>query len=248
MLRFMIRPASCILFAALAVSTPRGASAVNFAAATVAQARYTVCRVNVRDERLRIFYADTRGDRFETFAALRADLARRGETLTFAMNAGMFHPGFRPVGLLVIDRQTIAPINRAPGIGNFFLQPNGVFLLDARGARVLATDEYRDLTPDFATQSGPMLLHHGEIPDTQAFSATSRSRHIRNGVCAPTPAAVVFAISEDEVTLREFARFFATLGCADALYLDGSISSLYAPQLTRADDREKLGPMIGVAK
>jgi uncharacterized protein YigE (DUF2233 family) len=32
------------------------------------------------------------------------------------------------------------------------------------------------------------------------------------------------------------------------LYLDGSISSLYAPQLNRADEREKLGPMIGVAK
>ena len=248
MLRFMIRPALLILVAGLALSTTHGASAVSCAVATGAQARYTVCRVNAREERLRVFYADARGDRFETFEALRADLARRGETLAFAMNAGMFHPGFRPVGLLVIDRQTIAPINRAPGIGNFFLQPNGVFVLDARGARVLATDEYRDLTPDFATQSGPMLLHHGQIPDIPAFSATSRSRHIRNGVCAPTPDTVAFAISEDEVSLSEFARFFATLGCAEALYLDGSISSLYAPQLKRADDREKLGPMIGVAQ
>src|SRR6187401_1605775 len=33
--------------------------------------------------------------------------------------------------------------NRATGSGNFYLQPNGVFLIDNQGARVLATDEYR---------------------------------------------------------------------------------------------------------
>ena len=38
------------------------------------------------------------------------------------------------------------------------------------------------------------------------------------------------------------------LGCGEALYLDGSISSLYTPQLEKADDRAKLGPMFAVTE
>src|SRR6185436_10370714 len=107
--------------------------------------------------------------RYEGFLALRARLNQSGQILAFAMNAGMFHPDFRPVGLLVIDGKELAPINRAPGSGNFFVQPNGVFLIDAQGARVLATDEYRGLQPHTATQSGPMLVHHGVIPSSAVF-------------------------------------------------------------------------------
>ena len=44
----------------------------------------------------------------------------------------------KPVGLLVIDGHEIAAINRTAGSGNFCLQPDGVFLIDGQGARVLA--------------------------------------------------------------------------------------------------------------
>ncbi len=56
-------------------------------------------------------------------------------------------------------------------------------------------------------------------------------------------------ISDSEVNFFEFARFFReTLRCDEALYLDGSISSLYAPQLQRADHFAALGPMVYVAE
>ena len=56
-------------------------------------------------------------------------------------------------------------------------------------------------------------------------------------------------ISEDEVTFNEFASFFQReLGCSEALYLDGSISSLYAPAIGRADARAPLGPMLAIVK
>ena len=114
---------------------------------------------------------------------------------------------------------------------------------------MLATDEYRGLTPAFATQSGPMLLHRGQIPDIPAFRATSRSRNLRNGVCVPDASTVAFVISEDAVTLREFAKFFRdSLKCDEALYFDGSISSLYAPQLQRADARANFGPIVAVVE
>jgi uncharacterized protein YigE (DUF2233 family) len=153
------------------------------------------------------------------------------------------------VGLLVVDDQELNPINRSTGFGNFYLQPNGVFMIDATGARVVSTHAYRHAEPRLATQSGPMLVDRGMIPDIAAFRATSTSRHVRNGICAPAPDQVLFVISEEPVTFHEFAEFFrGQLGCSDALYLDGSISSLYAPQLKRADHHSALGPMFFVTR
>jgi len=217
---------------------------------TVSDSRsFVVCRVDVRAGKLRLFHANAQGKPYLKFDALRADLEGRGETLGFAMNAGMFHPDFRPVGLLVIDGRERAPINRGEGYGNFFVQPNGVFMVDGDGVRVLATYEYRNYTPAIATQSGPMLVHRGLVPGSFTFRKNSESRVIRNGVCAPTPASAVFVISEARVNFFEFARFFLDhLGCSEALYLDGSISSLYAPELKRADDHASLGPIFGVVR
>jgi len=225
------------------------ACAVSCETRRVAEVEYVVCRVDARRERLRLEYADAAGAPFGSFEALRAALARDKRSLVFAMNAGMFHPDFRPVGLLVIDGRALAPINRLEGTGNFFLQPNGVFLVDAQGSRVLATVEFRNLEPRFATQSGPMLVHRGQIPASFAFRVNSSSRYIRNGVCVPADGIAAFAISNAPVTFHEFAGFFqSALGCDEALYLDGSISSLYAPQLKRADRRAKLGPMFAVSE
>jgi uncharacterized protein YigE (DUF2233 family) len=210
---------------------------------------FTTCRVDPRVESLRLYYAGADGSNHESFARLRAAVAREQKTLIFAMNAGMFHPDMKPVGLLVIDGREIAPVNRGRSWGNFYLQPNGVFLMDASGARVVSTDEYRRLEPRMATQSGPMLVHRGLIPDIPAFRANSASRRIRNGVCAPEPQVVLFVISEDAVTFREMALFVRdTLGCREALYLDGTISSLFDRKSGRADARAKLGPIFAVVE
>ena len=42
----------------------------------------------------------------------------------------------------------------------------------------------------------------------------------------------------------DFVRLFE-LGCANALFLDGSVSSLFAPNLGRNDDLLPLGPLLG---
>jgi uncharacterized protein YigE (DUF2233 family) len=163
----------------------------------------------------------------------------------------MYRPDLSPVGLFVADERELVPLNRHTGSGNFSQQPNGVFLLDGHGARVLTTDEYGQEKPKplLATQSGPMLVHQGELTTSPVMNANSQSRRIRNGVCAPSPNTAVFVISESPVTFHEFAVYFReSLGCSEALYLDGSISSLYAPRLARADDWFNMGPIIGVTK
>jgi uncharacterized protein YigE (DUF2233 family) len=199
-----------VLFALSAALLAHAASAVDCTATRTTLA-FTTCRVDLRTQTLRLFYADAQGSPYESFARLRASLAREHQRLSFAMNAGMFHPDMKPVGLLIIHGREFAPI--------------------------------------VATQSGPMLVHHGQIPATAAFRAGSQSKRRRNGVCAPKPDVALLVISEDEVTFREFALYFRdVLGCNEALYLDGSISSLYSPALKRADARARLGPMFAVVE
>jgi uncharacterized protein YigE (DUF2233 family) len=164
------------------------------------------------------------------------------------MNAGMYHADASPVGLLVVAGRTLSPLNVADGTGNFFLKPNGVFLVAQRTPRVVQAADYPGTAQDvsYATQSGPMLVIGGKI--NPAFSPASTSRLIRNGVCAIGRTAV-FAISEKPVNLHEFATFFKNeLKCDDALYLDGVVSSLYSRDLGRSDRRANLGPLFAVVR
>jgi len=76
---------------------------------------------------------------------------------------------------------------------------------------------------------------------------TGVSEKIRNGVCVRDGTNVIFAISDGEVTFHAFARLFKDgLNCTNALFLDGSLSSLYAPEIKRDDELAPLGPMVGV--
>ena len=226
-----------------------GARAVECGAKPEAGKPFTVCRVDLKSEQLDLFWRDDAGKPYRQFSALRDALESKAKRLAFAVNAGMYKPDFSPVGLFVVGGQELKPLNRHVGSGNFSQQPNGVFLVEGSSARVITTEEYdkERPKPSLATQSGPMLVHEGEITTSEVMSPTSTWRKIRNGVCAPSPDAVAFVISESPVTFYEFASFFRdSLHCREALYLDGTISSLYAPSLNREDRGSDMGPMLGV--
>lgn len=211
-----------------------------------AEPRFTVVTVDTQRERLALFLNDDTGAPFKSFARLAAWLQGRGETLAFAANAGMYHADFSPVGLLVQAGRQVAPLNLDDGTGNFFMKPNGVFLLGAAGPRVVESSEYPALggKVTLATQSGPLLLRNGVMHP--AFQADSRSRHIRNGV-GVVGHKVMLVISDEPVTFFELAAFFRDkLKCRDALYLDGAISGIYSQKLKRNDAGAYLGPMLGV--
>ena len=209
---------------------------------------FTVVRVDTSRQDLRLFWQDDQGQPLRRLERLAAWQKGQGKTLVFGMNAGMYHADGGPVGLLVIDGRELSPLNLAGGEGNFFLKPNGVFLISAKGPQVVDSTDYPPLGDGvrFATQSGPMLLKHGEI--NPVFRPGSASRYIRNGVCALGSQAI-FVISQRPVTFHEFATFFKDeLNCEDALYLDGAISSLYSPSLGRSDQLKDLGPLLGVVE
>ncbi|HNR75737.1 MAG TPA: phosphodiester glycosidase family protein [Parvularculaceae bacterium] len=97
----------------------------------------------------------------------------------------------------------------------------------------------------FATQSGPMLVIAGAIHPRFLVDATSGKR--RNGVGVTEDGTVIFALSDTAVTFHEFATYFRdALDCPNALYLDGTISRLYAPELDRNDPGVAMGPIVGI--
>jgi uncharacterized protein YigE (DUF2233 family) len=207
-------------------------------------ARFTVVTVDTARQDLALFLNDEAGRPLNGFARLAAMLKARHQRLDFAVNAGMYHASFAPVGLLVQDGKEVAPLNLADGAGNFFMKPNGVFLVSASGPRVVESSQYAGAGVRIATQSGPLLLHDGVIHPL--FNPQSDSRYIRNGV-GVSGSKAIFVISNHAVTFYELAVFFRdNLHCRDALYLDGSVSSLYSAELGRNDAAAPLGPMLGV--
>jgi uncharacterized protein YigE (DUF2233 family) len=159
----------------------------------------------------------------------------------------MFKQDQSPVGLYVENRLKPHDADTRSGPTNFHLNPNGVFWVGDGLAGVTETSRYLANPPAarYATQSGPMLVVDGKIHPKIRPNGTSLK--IRNGVGACQAGAVVFAIAEEPVTFDAFARLFRDgLNCQNALFLDGSVSSLYAPELNRDDELGPIGPMVGV--
>jgi uncharacterized protein YigE (DUF2233 family) len=241
------RSTRCRCLVGLLCMAPAFSAAVECSEIQYQGTRSTVCRVDLRTERLRLFLNDESGKPFTSFRRVDQSLAARNEQLAFAMNAGMYREDYSPLGLLVMDGHQVHRLNLASGFGNFYLKPNGVFILSASGARIIESSEYRSLQEPaiLATQSGPLLLQAGQI--NSSLSPQGTSRLIRNGVGVLTADHVVFVISEDPINFYDFARLFRDqLKCADALYLDGNVSSLYSQSLGRHDEHVPLGPIVGV--
>lgn len=205
---------------------------------------FAVCTVDLRQQQVRLFWRGADGQAFGSFSRLLD--APEGARLDFAMNGGMYDEDLAPVGLYVENGRELKRANTAGGPGNFHMKPNGIFFVRGNQAGVMETSRYlrQKAKVDFATQSGPMLVLDGKIHPKISEQGTSRK--LRNGVGVRSRHVAVFAISSQPVTFHEFATLFRDeLGCSNALFLDGSISSLYSPELNRKDGLLPLGPIIG---
>ena len=208
---------------------------------------FTVCQTDPATEDVRLFLNDDKGKPLGTFDNVETLLSRTGERLVFALNAGMYHPDRRPVGLYVENGDEIARIVTRTGPGNFGLLPNGVLCLTDSTAAIIESRIFEDTRPDcrYATQSGPMLVIDGDLHPR--FLPGSGSRYIRNGVGVTGDGSMITAISNRPVNFHRFARLFRDiLHTPNALFLDGNVSRLYAPMLDRHDLGFPMGPILGV--
>ena len=196
-------------------------------------------------QNLRLFLNDTKTNQpLHKFDAVQKKL-RSCEKLLFAMNAGMYRSDYSAVGLYIEASQQKQKLNTVKqGFGNFHIQPNGVLTWNQNKSIIATTDDYSKLkfNPDYATQSGPMLVINEKINPN--FLERSDSFKIRNGV-GIKDQTLYFVISNTAVSFYQFAQFFQQqLKVQNALYLDGLISSAYISPLKRADSFFKLGPML----
>lgn len=206
---------------------------------------YVVCEVDTANDDVTLRRADPTGKPYKDIARLAA-----AEPFIFAMNAGMYHEDFSPVGLHVENGVEQSPLNLADAPGNFFMKPNGVFFVNGTGTPgVLETSAYvaGKTKPRFATQSGPMLVVDGAIHPR--FEPNGESRHVRNGVGVNGEKAAVFAISHSPVSLGSFARLFRdALGCNNALFFDGTVSALHDGEKYIIGGEYPAGPIVVVKK
>jgi len=250
-----LRPLAPLLSLLLALLTALSASPAN--AAELRQYRHNqvsinTCHIDLQRDTLQMFWKDSNGGLLGTFANLRAWLRPQGKDLVCATNAGIYDKDHKPLGLYIEDGVVLHKLNtRQNAYGNFYLQPNGVLIVEDRQAHIVDTtsvDNDRShwlANARYATQSGPIMLHNGEI--NSAFDPGSINMVVRNAVCIDTSHQVVLAMARNPITFYDFAQFLRDkLQCVDALYLDGSISRIY-PSL-EADLGPAFGAMIAVVK
>ena len=200
-------------------------------------------------ENVRIVWKDDGGKQLGNFPAAKAYLEGKGESPLMLMNGGIFEPRGIPSGVMVQAGKELLPVNRRDGEGNFFLKPNGIFLITDKGARVMEASKYSPAGEKviYAVQSGPLLLEDGKVHP--AFNEGSESRLLRNGVGVSKDGTVVFAISDSKgnrwPNLFGFSELFRSLGCENALFLDGDISQMRFGEKLR-EKSNQFGSVIAV--
>lgn len=217
-------------------------------AVTFAGDRFIVCEYDTRSVDITIHWRSTSGKPYASVTALRSAFEANGRLLLLAMNGGMYHEDLSPVGYYVERRQKLNEANTRPGPGNFHMLPNGIFFIEDDRAGVMETRAFlrRNQRPDFATQSGPMLVINGDIHPR--FKSSSEHRKQRNGVgVSGDGRTVYFALSDGVVTFYNFAKLFQEqLKARNALFLDGGTApQMITPEFSRLSFAPA-GPIIAV--
>jgi len=217
---------------------------------------FDIYEVDLTKEQPKLYLENETGEKFKSIGKLEKHLRGNGEILTFATNAGMYLPraNNEPEGLYIANAHQRNAINLRDTnkILNFYMKPNGVFMISKGKAKVIESHAYDALNVpiqdvQLATQSGPMLLIDNNLHPK--FNKKSTSTYIRSGVGTINETNIVFAISNERVNFYTFASLFReVLQCNNALYLDGAISRMHLPALNRIDKGGDFGGIIAITK
>jgi len=205
-------------------------------------------KVDLKKQDLKFYWKNEKGENFENFKSLNNWLNAKSEILIFAMNGGMYKKDFSPQGLFIENGIVKSKIDTLQnGYGNFYMQPNGIFYItNENKGFVCKTTDFRNENIKYATQSGPLLLIDGKIH--HKFREGSKNLNIRNGVGILPNGQLLFAMSKQKINFYDFANYFKSLGCKNALYLDGFVSKTYLPEKGFNEMEGNFGVIIGEIK
>ena len=148
-----------------------------------------------------------------------ADVMEQEKCLA-GVNGGYFSSDYAPIGLVIVDGTTIAPLRRARLV-------TGVLTASSRGVQIMRTREFsRQEKFNAAVQCGPFLIDLGRpvrgLEEThqarRTFAAVAKPDRVALGVCS-------------NISLAKLADILASAQLADdfkisrALNLDGGSSS-----------------------
>ena len=209
---------------------------------------FVIYKVDTKKQDLKLFLKDENGQNFGSIENLKLWIEKKNLKLNFAMNGGMYKKDYSPQGLYIEKQKTVVPLDTTKAAGNFYLKPNGVFYLTTDNtAKICTTELFRNNGKiKYATQSGPMLLIDGKIHSD--FKEGSSNLNIRNGVGILSDGKVVFVLSKKEINFYDFANYFKSLGCKNALYLDGFVSRAYVPSENWIQTDGNFGVLFAVTK
>lgn len=149
-----------------------------------------------------------------------AEVMQREKCLA-GVNGGYFTPDYEPIGLLIVDQTTIAPLQRARLL-------SGVLGASARGVQLLRVREFSASAKwDAAIECGPFLVDAGKRVSglegsrtaRRTFAAVARDDRVALGFCS-------------DVTLADLSKILTAPLASDftiwrALNLDGGSSSAF---------------------
>ena len=211
---------------------------------------FAVCQIDLRKDALAMYWKSPTGQVYGSLDMLDASLRKEGKKVICGTNGGIFDKKQKPLGLYIEHGAQMHPLNlRRQAYGNFYLQPNGVFVVYRGRAEVVTTDVYLE-KPDaekrliaFANQSGPILLQDGQL--NPLFSRSSTNTTLRNAVCVRSPVSVLLVTARNPITFYDFAHVLKDrFACQSALYLDGTLSTFFPSRRTAYE--QPLGVLIAV--
>jgi uncharacterized protein YigE (DUF2233 family) len=148
------------------------------------------------------------------------DVMARGNFLA-GVNGGYFDPEYRPIGLLIVDGTTIAPLQKARLL-------SGVLSASGKKVQISRVAEFSIAQkPDAAVECGPMIVDLGK--SVRGLEANKIARRTFAVVAAGDKAAIGFC---SDVTLADLSNILAIVVIPDfkiqrALNLDGGSSSAF---------------------
>ncbi|WP_114520015.1 phosphodiester glycosidase family protein [Altererythrobacter sp. ZODW24] len=210
----------------------------------------THCIADPADHRITTSLGPKAGEPFRSLPNLAGGRAADAPLVAFAVNGGMYDDAGQPIGYYVERGERLKKLNQNEGGGNFHMLPNGVFFGSGAKWEIKTSDDfYKNVSdrPRFGTQSGPMLVIGGKLHPE--ISDDGESKKIRNAVGIGSDGRAHFVISEGSLSFGRLARFYRDeLKVPNALFLDGTVSSLWDPATGRLDNGLPLGPLIVVEK
>jgi uncharacterized protein YigE (DUF2233 family) len=144
-------------------------------------------------------------------------MAQKTQALAM-INGGFFQPGYKPLGLLIVDGRETNPVRKADW---------GIFLIQDSQPKIIHTTEFSpDKNISQALQVGPRLVVGGR-------ELTMKKQIARRSAVGVTHKNQVILVNTDDTDAyaQDLARVFwlteeeGGLGCRDAMSLDGGPSA-----------------------